>query len=289
MYTCELCNYNTQRKHDLKKHTQSIKHTTLQKQLKESSYSFVCEKCHKRFPKSRDLKRHSERKNPCTIRVNIDGDHNITQIGDHNSVINNFNINLITPCTDIDALRKDSVVKDDKFLLMCVNQDAVNLDTLQHEFNHIAEQEALEAIAKLRNKKRKEEEFYNRMVDQGAECELEHIDPDKDYVISFSKVVIRAILQNNNLCKALSVFRAPGVNPNGGKWFVKFRNKACDPELIFSLLGECKHRDHFDVKSDFKQLLTDEFIDSYKHVIKQFNATIDRKRNGYNIRSRHDD
>ncbi len=71
-FTCELCNYDSQRKQNFERHLKSTKHANNvakrekeEHDAKEQRKHFVCPKCSKRFATNQKLTRHTNRAKPC--------------------------------------------------------------------------------------------------------------------------------------------------------------------------------------------------------------------------------
>ncbi len=95
MFTCELCNYDSQRKFNLEKHLKSTKHANNvakrekeEHDAREQRKHFVCPKCSKRFSKQQGLTRHTNRVKPCVETA-------IVQPQVINQTINNNTVNVV--------------------------------------------------------------------------------------------------------------------------------------------------------------------------------------------------
>ena len=72
MFTCDICNYKSQWKHNItqhlktKKHADNVrKHEEAKLQAREERKHFICAKCGKRFINNQKLNNHVNRKKPC--------------------------------------------------------------------------------------------------------------------------------------------------------------------------------------------------------------------------------
>lgn len=290
-YTCDVCNYSTNRKHNFIRHEKSSRHLneleSHQKKLeRKSKYKFVCELCQKKFPQKRDLERHSNRQTPCVNQQqvqNIQTQQNAEQIinnninnQNNNNIVNNFNI-------DFSELKQLCLCKDEQYLLTHIEHKVEDIMDAQNRFNENAKEASLKAIEELEKENELEDLCVKDAEKRGVDYKAEYVDLNS-YKLNLTDIIVKTFFDNNR--RHMSLFREPDIE-NTGRWLVKHMSKAFDPQVLFNLVENCPEKEHF-TSTCFEHLDYRKLADAYKSELNRFLKLLDTKRKGFNIRTMKD-